>query len=748
MTTTWATRLVAEHGQDLRLYFTIQGVPHVFQEDSEDVPTSLEHNLRPRCQVIENISFPTSKLNLTTRRMEGGSLVITLQDDDDDTLATLFSPRRRRSAYLTADLATGDTTVNVTSTSQFSSSLVAYIDAETVIFTGTTGTTFTTCTRGAYDSIAQSHFGDTERGSGVYTQPPQWKGRRVYLTSYFVDPDGSTTSDLARTEGIYTIEAPPRSMGGGKWELRCAELSDEMYSKKIGLGLKEVEVGPEARLAQVPTTNRLLIELGEENTPSFHVGDYTTQVIVRTTDDEALCRDLVEVDTTLFTMTLDTEEYAIPAVGLGGAATFGLAGQVKSLRQVAILRDSPSQIALMLLTSRVGDAANGTYDVLPGRARTIEGGPEWRMGAGILAAEVDSGAFLSVGKSTADWSYVVDSESTVGDFLFEFCLHTNSVAYVTRAGQLSVMTLAESSNASAMTIDSSLIVDEEPLQVEYDEDAISPHIALRCNYDPLTKQYVGEVTMHDTELSARYPNTDDALDLSSKSIVIAGRPIGTVRVHGGLQGIARPTVPQDAVAAKLRRIQVSEGRGRGYVSGRFHLPVMALGLGSVVELTATVPDLEGNTAVATKLARVIELGPRWDECEADMKLQLLDKLYVIAPGVRIASAAGAVLTLVSNGFEAQGSGGAYFADGMPVQVWDVSGATKVSRTVLSTTLTTVTLSSAPGFVVENDVDFIRPDNASLATTNEDLNGFDGFDFTYQIRNDENDPAVPFVSRWR
>lgn len=59
---------------------------------------------------------------------------------------------------LTLALTSGDTTITVTSTTNFPTSGVITIDNEKIDYTGVTSTTFTGCTRGQYNTTAASHL--------------------------------------------------------------------------------------------------------------------------------------------------------------------------------------------------------------------------------------------------------------------------------------------------------------------------------------------------------------------------------------------------------------------------------------------------------------------------------------------------------------------------------------------------------------------------------------------------------------
>lgn len=746
MSTTWATRLAANDGHRPRLYFTIQGVPQVFQEDETDVPSVLETSTRTRLKIVEKIDISPSKLNISRRRIEGGTVVITLLEDDVGTLAALFAPRKRRKTYLTANETTTDSTLSVKSLTGLIDTV--YVNAETITFTGTgAGPTLTGCARGAFGSTAQAHFGSSTVGSGVFTSPPSWKGRRLYLKSYFLNENGTTTAALSRAEGTYSIEAAPKHTGDGKWELRCAELSDEFFKRKIGGGLREIEPADERMTHDGNGSYRLNVGDGEAF-DQFVRGTAKTLVLGKTPDGEFICNRLTSRSGTGTIVVDENTELHLPAYpGAFGDGTIDY--QVSSVRHIAVLNDKAEQIAMAVLTSRLGTGVNGTFDTLPGFDRTALGGPQWRMGAGIAAADIDSSSFTLTGGSVGAWSFVIDDETTVADFLFEYCLHTGSIAHLTRSGKLATRLLSETGNDSVMTIDDGMIAGDDDPEVSYDEESIYPRVSLLCNYDPLSREFVGQLNNFDSELTARYENSEDVLELSSKSIVVAARPAGKIRTAVGIQVLERSVMSEADVLGSLRRIQVAGGRGDGYVSMSCHLPVMILELGSVVTLTVGVPNLEGSADISEGLFRVISLGPRWDDGEVDVVLQFLERLYVVAPATRIGAAVGALMVLVNGDFENQSAtpGNAY-AVGQPVQVWDVSAGTSVQRTITAAATVNVTLSSAPGFVVEANVDFIRPDNQSLAIAATGVTGLAGLDYIYQVRDDENDPTIRRVTRWR
>lgn len=748
MSTTWLERLQADHGHRPRLYFTIQGIPDVFQEDVEDVPTALEASTRPRRKLIAQggIKGPSpARLNREARRVEGGTLTLELMDDEDGTLAALFAPRRYRTTYVEADVAVADTGVDVKATTAISEGGHVYIGAETMKVNAKSSSALTNVTRGMYGSVATKHFGAAENGAAVFLSPPSWKGRRVYLTSYFLNDDGTTTADLSRSEGVFRIEHAPKQTGTRTWTIQCSELTDELYQKKIGRGLREVSIDPVNPTPSATDPGGWDIACSIEAAQQFALGDRATQVVMTNENGAYLCRELSDVDSLSISV---TGPQLVTRIQNGGEG----ATVLTTLKHVAVIEDNWAQIILMLMCSRLGDGTNGGgFDALPGTERAHFAAPFFQMGAGIDAAEIDLAAFAAAGQDVMG-SFVLDGEMSLGDAIFEFCLHTNSALYVTRAGLFSVRRLSVEANDAVMDVDESVILVDSKATVEYDEEAIKPRLDLLCNYDPLTGEYAGAVKTFDVELGDRYPGDDGELAISSRTIVIDGLPLGKSRIEGGEQAIARPTSTLGTVETMLRTIQVTNGRGRVFVgASTWHLDLLQLELGDLVSLGLEEPNLEGATSIS-QLARVIEIGVDWDRAEVQATFELVDQVYAIAPACLITSRSGGTLTLTTGTIEAgpdAATPGRMFAIGATVQTWDISAGTKETGVVVAVTDTTVEINPAPTLVVQAGIDLLRygPQDDNAATPAND-DGFDGLAFIYMMPDEENAAIVVEVTRLR
>lgn len=756
MTATFASRLTGAGGRNLRLYATIAGVPFVFQEDRTiSPPTSAVPDIANRTTIatIVKVEVGEKRLDMQQMRMVGGSLTITMNDDAAGTLAALFAPRSRPVAFVNADETAASTTINLSTTAApIPAAGTVYIAGESIRYTSVTGgatPTLNGATRGAFGSRAQAHFGNTEEGARVFVVPPSWKGRRLTLGGFFIDAAGSTTTALSTVLDTFRLTDAPVYIGRGQWEIRCSHLSDEFLARKIGSGLRDIDaatgetgiitfdgtnfsVRVEANSDQfvpglVPTFARLEMQNGSVSVYQLNSGTSLDELIFGSSP-----RDLVEHDS-------------------------GASIMVSRARHIAILDgDAPGTQVLYALTSITGQGVNGAYDHLPGKARTLLGGDEWQFGAGILSTEVDTSAFLDVGSMPIPgWSYVIDAEISVGDFMRDFCLAAGCFWYVTNEGLLSVKRLAEVRQTSLLTInDDNLMIGGanglEPT-ITYDEGTIHPRVELECNYDAAAREHLGSVTVVDVELANRYQDNGETLEISSRALTFDDarlRPTSS----GQTGTMTRPSATRVQVQSILRRIQVSGGRGGALIVCRVTIDGLGLDLGDNVLFSDRLPDLEGAQTIAGRTCRVVAIAPDFDGGFVDLTLSVQETLFHIAPACVIdaESGAGTIMTL-QLGDPASSNvpqPSRMFAAGWTVRIFDVSANTFVDRVVQGVLGANVTMTAAVGFAIQVGIDFIaiapQANNLStlLAANN---NGFRPLEFTYH---QATIPTGAPVSRWR
>lgn len=730
MSATFAARLTGAEGRELRLYFRVQGVPFIFQENGTDIPASFGETAATIFKRVIKIEQAKSTLDLSTRRMVGGSLTVRLLDDDAGTLRNLFTMRKRKATFLAANVTDASTVIEVKTASSLPASGTVYVDAETINYTGNAGGFLTGASRGRHDSEAAAHRGTSTEGAGVFTAPPTWMGRRVYLYGYFLDDDGDSTPDLVERLDTFRIEEAPTYVGDNQWELQCSHLSDEFAAQKIGTNLVDVDLMDS--LARDSGTGHTFLKPTPKGQRFFFE-----------TDDEHPTHVRLEWS--------DGSAWVMRCRGTQGAATtFEIDGEnlassprtqviPKKARHVVVLDGNPNPgiNVVRVLTSRLGNLANGAYDVLPGYTSATYGGISYRMGAGIRADEVDTTGWRAIGSERTPWSYVIDEEQTVADFLRDVCLSTSSIWLVDKNGLLTAKRIGEERQAVALHLDDDNIVGK-PV-TKYREDEIAPRLTLRCNYDLISREFEKTINILDPALQARYPTREDTIQIESRSLVIT-----PVDVEGG--SMVRESQAQAEAEMLLRRIQVSSGRGRLQVALRCTVEGLLLQLGDVVSLTTSLPNLEGAATTIAARCRVVGWQPDYDGMTVDLDLDVIDRLHHVAPACVVASAAGAVMTLRTTGPEVtDATPGGMFGDGWVVDVVDISGNVRETFTVVSHTGTTVTISGTPTFTVEAGVDYlvVTAQNASAVQSDD---GFLQSDFIFQQEDDES--GVLLVTRWR
>lgn len=122
---------------------------------------------------------------------------ITLLMSDVALAATaLFASRDlAQGSYITQEVSTTDTTINVVSTAAFAASGVFYLGREAINYTGVTATSFTGCSRGVFGSQPQRHFFSSSSGLGlgnpeVTDRPVEVVGRLATLWLARIDAQG------------------------------------------------------------------------------------------------------------------------------------------------------------------------------------------------------------------------------------------------------------------------------------------------------------------------------------------------------------------------------------------------------------------------------------------------------------------------------------------------------------------------------------------------------------------------------
>lgn len=769
MALTFAQVLARDGNKNLRFYFTISGIKHVFHTQGATVPSALISATRTRLNCVRGWTLDRRELDRVARRAKGGAIRLMMVDDDVKTLAGIFAVRKARKTWISSSAGAATTGLSFKSTTGLSLSEDVYVGGETII-TGA-AVVGTACTRGAYGSRAAALRGGTLNGQSVYDRPPSWRGRILTMVAYFLSDDGtSSTAALSATVGVWEIDQPPKWKSDQTWELSAVDRMDTYCARGLYIGVRSTTVDKFQQDTDRTSGSTVDEIIGTDiKDPAALFGDkWSTGATIGSPNTAITANDVADVGTHCFVLEEGDPIYRVQQVRwvaslLGNflptlrpfffAAAFTVESWITPVSQesvsarsgvvwpCAFLVDSANSVLLKLLTSVVGDTTNGADDVLLGL--TPSNGTEadafgWRLGAGILLADVDTSAVNTAGRSV-DWWYFLAEPQTVGEVIADFCFVTDSFALTTAStGQLSFKPMSPSS-ASVVTLTDADRVGT--VTVDYDEGAVYPHVVLRCGYRR-DKSYAQAIEVNDAEISERYPTTDATLELKCKSVSV------------GWAGDSLLAVPQSSVVdieAKLRRYQCDEAsRGAMYLSFSTNLDHAQRDVGDLVTIGFTnIPNLEGGS-VSSGLARVVSVLPRWVDGLVEFKVQMLRGFRRVSPAAILASAAGATMTLATTGPEKNGSTpGRMWATGNKVRLWGVSANTSEQATVLSVTDTTVVLTGAPVMVVQNNVDFITMDNATNADTNTTGDGYvPTTSFLFQVEDDETTFSTTIGdSRW-
>ena len=681
---------------ELVLGLIVEGVPYAFVERT--IPASFSI-LTGRAQVVcvNGVKEGESKLDLEIRREVSSTVDFTLIGSGDGALDQIFSVNRRRSAWVTADYSASATTISVTSTFGMLANDTIYIGSGESIKIGTvaSGTSLTGCTRGYLGTTAQPLKGTASDGDPVYRYAPTWEGRRAWLYAWTVDQGVALSQQILST---LIIDEAPTYDGAYAWSVRCAGVMQEYMQRAVGVGLRE------AKITATPTIAASSITFKVDDPTAFYVGTVPAYVALST----GVARELLSVDDGLSTVTISRERFQ---------QRFGVPSPIRaeSLRQIQLAGGATSYPLLWTMLSNLGTGVG--LDVMPGRAapNTFQAG--WRFGANMAAADIDTTSFLA--RTAAPHTVVIDGEKPLGDILQEWCLLSSSAVVVTSDGVLTAIPINHQRSTTSVVIGKTNLVPDSGIDIVANESTITPLVTVECDYSPLSKENRATLNLIDEDKIKRYPRSPRRRQMSLPSIACRDAEklvrddawaAPSMLSIGDIQNLAYDIVSGEGPLARIE------------VSITVTLDLLSLRLGDVVLIGSDLPngfnapDMAGGT-IAGKYARVLSRRPDYDRGVVGLTLELLEPLQHVCPAAVIASAVGAVLTLSTTGPEVRTtSPGNDFGIGLYVRVYDVSAGLYERIEITNVSTTTITLASAPTFVVQAGIDYVAVDHTLSPNT--------------------------------
>lgn len=237
-------------------WLTIEGIGPVWCERALSKTLPGSHTAESATLVVDGSAQIGAEIDRDTGIGAGFPLSFRLLDSS--ALSALMQ-RPSAQTYLTADLTSAATTINVSDTTDFAASGTVYVGKERVTYTGKGATTLTGCTRGTA-GYAYPH--QDRGGAALVTDTPRyWRGRHVTLYAQPIDtagyaPGTAWTDDSAVIWRGYMADEPQRVDDG--WSFGALPL-DRLLARPLVGDLSGVVTDMEPRF-QV-TADAVIVEL-------------------------------------------------------------------------------------------------------------------------------------------------------------------------------------------------------------------------------------------------------------------------------------------------------------------------------------------------------------------------------------------------------------------------------------------------------------------------------------------------------
>ena len=761
MTTTWDIRLAGDR-HNLKLFFTVSGVPQVFSEGY--VANDALFNGRTEYKVMTaHPQVSMMELDLIRRRPTGGTMKLSLQDTDAHVLRALVRPRVRATTWLTSNDPAAITVNSTAGLGGFPVSGDMWIGQECIGYTTASATTFSAIVRAKYGSIQQRHYGELALGAPVYSSIPSWKGRRLNLYGVFVEQSHGATAAILNTSmwaplGVWEINDVPTYEDDDQWSIDCIPLHQSIAKRKAYVGLRDCTPA-DGLIFMEQANNRIVVQASFQDVFQFRLSpSWNNYVLLSTSNGDKLVMQLIGVGTVLGTLTIDHAGH-VPASAVRAfnrVVEDAVGVQATTIRQIGMIGGGAGisgRALTYVLVSDEGTGGSGVRDILPGRHRSEYSAEEWRIGAAIPLADIDYASFDALGVSA--WWTILDKPTDVADILETWCRANDALWTISSSGLVTAKAYSQERVSSAMTIDDSML--DGPVRVTYDESSIYPVVTLRCHYNPMAADFDAEINIIDAELLDRYGSQAvNRLEIEDKSTFLAG--VDFSQLSKSTPFIAECVRSVGDLQVWVRRLQRgSDGRGRVMVECSAHLPALALVIGDIVTLTAAeCPDLDGGTLDGVK-CRVMGHKPLFDTERVELKLLVLDTLLHVAPAATITANNLASLRLTLSGVDFFGPGSIgevidNFDGFFLVTIYDKSNPAQThvaDITSVDRVNGYIFLSSFPAWAISNNNDWLTLSSASQSEGYGNANGYAGTDYTF-FANLANGYALTsgLIQRWR
>lgn len=299
------------------------------------------------------------------------------------------------------------------------------------------------------------------------------------------------------------------------------------------------------------------------------------------------------------------------------------------LRQVQVITQDPAIAALQLMCSILGDGANGTYDVLPGRAPSATS-PIRMVGAGIPADWIDITAWEALEGVGGVCRFYIEEETRLLDFLVEeIAWRLGGYVYVTAEGKISFQRYrAIAPNTDASTLSKSSILGGAVSVVDDEADTVG-RVSINCNYDYVEREYMAKHQVVFADLNGTYGDDLASIELESKSMWIGG----------GGSALNSPPSSQWEIISSFDRIYSRTKDGVRKLKFRLpwnlhttYIPGHAFRLSD-----DRLPDFSGGVGITSRAHEVTSSTPDTQTGTVEVEAEEMPPGYLIAPAAVVVS---------------------------------------------------------------------------------------------------------------
>jgi hypothetical protein len=698
---------------NIRFAVEVIGIPYVFTSDAFDATafTSLFGANRSalRCLTRDSVEVGEYRLDTKQRRVTSATARFDVALDDGGIVQSLITPRAKPIARIKEQVNTAETLIDCTLASRADLPLNIYIGGESLRATVWTGSQIT-AVRGQYGTTAQEHYGGTDgAGADVFAAPQSWANRRVRVWCYLMDDRGLPPADAAAYGTAYSgrISDMP-TFANGVWSFNLEHDSERIANIECGLGLREISVMPELQdelepsRVYIPATDLALFSaLSDEF--SFAVSASESGSIVASI--ASVGADYVELVSS--TDNLERVYNQVSDMSREDQIAFGQsfnAQNLKSIRHACRLQGDPAWVALVMLSSIVGDQAFINEDLLPGNARTTYGGPQYRFGAGLGVDDghIDTDQFKAlIGLSPVPWDVLIDRPIKVGEVLQELCTALGLFWYLEPTSQndskIKFATMSDRDYASTSTATitkSDTVVDKMPVASIEQGPALSS-VTIKASWDALVGKHLAVIESVDWEIKNQFGDDAEAVVITAnmasvnvESVVPAAQLNGALKRTGG--------VDIGTVESMLRRIQRESVLTRQFFDVTLPIHWLSVSIGDVVTYTDDrMPNGEGGT-VSGALCRVVGSEPDWVRGVVTLRLMLTRAGWRFSPSAWVTNWNAGTKTLsLSASWDGKSSPGLSFPAGCELYLTNTATGETEFAVVDSSTSTTVVLTAVP-----------------------------------------------------